>query len=98
MHFVFRVRDWSIDFLLAFDGNDIEGILSCLYDIDAPYDVMMDWKKTLESDILNKGLSYSNKELKRSVVVIPPISSGKEFIDSFIDDICEVSSAITGMD
>lgn len=94
IHRVLRIGHWVIDFLFAVDGYDEEGVLSCLYDIDAPYDVMLRSNKIMVGRKLNRGFTYVNPELKRALVVIGPTSSGKQFQNSFVHEIRHLINSI----
>lgn len=94
IHRVIRIGNWVIDFLFAVDGYDEEGVLSCLYDIDAPYDVMLRANKIMVGRKLNRGFTYVNPELKRALVVTGPTSSGKQFQNSFVHEIRHLINSI----
>ena len=94
VHRVLKIGRWGADFLFAVDGYDEEGVLACLYDIDAPYDVMMRANRIMESGRKNRGFTYTNPELRRAVVVIGPTTSGKQFVNTVSHEIYPLSAAI----
>ena len=93
-HRVLKIGRWVVDFLFATEDYDDEGVLSCLYDIDAPYSVMRRVNKIMDSGKFNRGFTFSNPELKRAVVVIGPTTSSKQFINTFVHESYHLASAI----
>ena len=94
IHRVIRICHWVIDFLFAVDGYDEEGVLSCLYDMDASYDVMLRANKIMTRGKLNRAFTYVNPEIKRALVMIGPTSSGRQFQNSFEHEIRHLINAI----
>lgn len=94
IHRVLNIGHWVVDFLFATDGYDQEGVLSCLYDIDAPYDVMLRAGRIMESGKKNRGFTYSNPAIKRSVCVVGPTTSGRQFQNTFVHEVRHVADAI----
>jgi len=89
-----KIGRWVADFLFAVKGYDEEGVLSCLYDIDAPYDVMQRANRIMESGRYNRGFTYSNPELRRAVVVVGPTTSGKQFVNTTAHEMYHLAVAI----
>lgn len=94
IHRVLNIGHWVIDFLFAVDGYDEEGVLSCLYDIGAPLEVMRRAGEIMEKGNLNCGFTFSNPGLKRALCVVGPTSSGGEFTNTFVHEIRHVADAI----
>lgn len=94
IHQVIRIGRWVVDFIFAVDKYDDEGVLSCLYDIDAPYDIMLRANRIMESGRMNRGFTFGNPMLKRAVVVVGPTTSGKQFINTFSHEIDHLSDII----
>lgn len=94
LHRVLNIGHWVIDFLFATKDYDMDGVLACLYDAGAT-EKTMDYAKELMLDSEdNEGFTYSNDKKKRGVVVIGPVSSGDEFIDTLVHEIRHVADAI----
>ena len=89
-----KLGRWVIDFLFAISQYDEEGVLSCLYDIDAPDDVMVRANQIMNGGKMNRGFTYSNQDLRRAVIVIGPSSSGREFQNTVVHEIHHVAVAI----
>ena len=98
IHRVLKIGSWVVDVLIAEEDYDVEGVLSCMYDIDASYHWMMRANEIMESGEMNKAFTYSNLERKRSVVVIGPTSSGKEFQDSIVHELLHLAVHIISME
>ena len=94
IHRVLSIGRWTIDFLFAIEDYDEEGVLSCLYDIDAPEYVMLRAYRIMESGRYNRGFTFNNPDLKRSVVVVGPTTSGKQFINTTVHELQHLAVAI----
>lgn len=93
-HRTLNIGNWVIDFLFAVDEYDIEGTLACLYDIYAPVEVRDRALEIMEDGYLNCGFTFSNPEIKRSLCVVGPTSSGSEFVNTFVHEVRHVADAI----
>lgn len=89
-----HIGHWVVDFLFANNDYDEEGVLACLYDIDAPIDVMQRAYRIMESGRYNRGFTFNNPDLLRSVVVVGPTTSGKQFINSFTHEVRHLADGI----
>ena len=94
IHRVLGIGRWMVDFLFATEEYDEEGVLSCLYDADAPLSIMRRSLLIMESGYYNRGFTYSNPEQKRAVVVVGPTTSGDEFINTLVHELQHLSVAI----
>lgn len=94
IHRVLRILDWVVDFLFAKLDYDDEGVLACLYEMGADYEVMRQVNNIMDSDKLNCGFTFANPDLKRALVVVGPSSSGKEFINTLTHEIHHLAVAI----
>lgn len=88
------IGEWVVDFLFAKLDYDDEGVLACLYSIDADYDIMRKVNKIMDSGKLNCGFTFANPDLKRAVVVVGPTSSSNEFVNTFAHEIHHLAVAI----
>ena len=94
IHRVLMIGSWAVDFLFAKKDYDVEGVLSCLYDIDAPISVMQRAYRIMNSKKYNRGFTYANQDLHRAVVVVGPTTSGKQFQNTFSHEIDHLSDFI----
>lgn len=94
IHRVLKIGHWVIDFLFATESYDEEGVLSCLYEIDCPYDIMLRANRIMESKRYNRGFTFSNADLRRAVCVVGPTTSGKQFVNTFVHEVRHVADAI----
>lgn len=94
VHRVLKIGRWVVDFLFAIERYDDEGVLSCLYDIEAPYNVMLRAKTIMEKARYNRGFTYGNPELRRAVVVVGPTTSARQFLNTFSHEVDHLSDII----
>lgn len=87
IHRVIVLGHWIVDVLFAIDEYDVEGVLSCLYEIDAPYSAMMDSKHLMENGNKNTGFMYANPDNMRAVLCVGPTTSGAEFLDTVVHEV-----------
>ena len=87
IHKVIRLGHWVLDVLFATEEYDVEGVLSCMYEIDAPYSAMMDSKHLMESGDMNTGFMYANPDNKRAILCVGPTTSGSEFLDTIVHEV-----------
>lgn len=94
IHNVLKIGDWIVDFLFTVSRYDEEGILACLYDMDAPYDVMVRANRIMERNNPNCGFTYTNPRMKRALVVIGHTTSGAEYINTLVHEVYHLTVAI----
>ena len=94
IHRTIAIGSWVVDFLFAKLDYDDEGVLACLYELDADYEIMRSANRIMESDKLNCGFTFTNPDRKRALVVIGPTSSGKEFVNTMVHEIHHLAVAI----
>ena len=87
IHRVIAIGEWVVDFLFAEEKYDRDGILACLYEIDAPSEVLEQADEVMKKNDLNCGFMYGSIIPKRAVVVVGPSSSGSEFLDTLVHEI-----------
>ena len=95
VHRVLKIGDWVVDFLFARKKFDAEGVLSCMYDIDAPMNTMKRAYRIMTSGRYNRGFTYANTDLRRAVLVVGPTTSGKQFLNTFSHEIDHLSDFIS---
>jgi Zn-dependent peptidase ImmA (M78 family) len=78
----FQIRNWNIKILYDCTCDDIDTILETLKDIKCPSKYIKEAIDNLESCALNIGLTYSNINLKSSVIVVNKTSSIFQLINT----------------
>lgn len=86
--------NWIADFFFAENGYDEEVLLDTLRDMGAPKSVIRQVLRKIDAARLNEGFTWSNPSIERSIVVIGPTSSGKEFINTFVHEIRHLADDI----
>lgn len=94
IHRVIPIGRWVVDFVFATKRYDIDGILSCLYDADAPRWVMENAVDLMSEGKPDTGFTYTNPEIHRAVVAIGPTTSSAEFIDTLVHEVHHLAVAI----
>lgn len=94
IHRVLKINRWVIDFIFAEGGYDDEAVLAFLYDVDAPYDIMVRANRIMESGKYNRGFTFGNPALHRAVVVVGPTTSAKQFLNTFSHEVDHLSDII----
>lgn len=89
-----KIGRWRVDFLFCTEGYRSEEILPLLSYMEASEEVIDITKDIIEQDILNTGFTYSNARIYRALVVIGPVSSGEEFIDTLVHELHHLAVAI----
>lgn len=92
-----EIAQWTCDLYVSIDGYWIDEILEVFSSLDAPADVTRRIERNMLRNELDSGFTFSNPDLRRSVMVIGKPSSGAEFLNSFthelrhlVDDIAMV--------
>ena len=83
-----------MDFLFATRGYDVDGVLGCMYDCGATWRVMDQAEDLMMSGKDNTGFTFANPGTFRAVVVVGPVSSGDEFVDTLVHEIHHLAVAI----
>lgn len=94
IHRDLKIGRWIVDFLFAEDSFDDELVLQYLYDADASFAVLKRVSEMMEESRDNTGFTYTNPSLMQAVVVVGPVSSGKEFIDTLVHEVHHLAVAI----
>lgn len=89
-----NLLDWTAIFLFSFDGYDKEEVLQQLFDCEPPKSISDKVAKNLDANRLNEGFTFSNAELRKSVIYIGPTSSGQEFLSSFVHELAHLTCDI----
>lgn len=86
--------DWRIYYFMVTDADDAFIILSRLHRIGCSKKFMSRAKKLLYSDKLNTGLAYSNKQERKSVIVVSKTTDIWEFFNSFAHEVDHIEKHI----
>ena len=89
-----KIGRWRVDFLFCTKKYEKRKILSLLSFMDATDEVLDLTSDIIDSDIKNTGFTYCNPMRYRALVVIGPVSSGKEFIDTLVHEVHHLAVAI----
>lgn len=87
---------WTVRMYFAVTGYHTDDILESLDIIDCPKTIMQRVAEKMADRKLDTGFTYSNKRMRRSVMVVGLTSSPAEFLNSFehelrhlVDDIAD---------
>lgn len=78
----FQIREWKIKIVYDCTCDDIDYIIETLEEINCPHYYIKEALNNLETCNLNIGLTYSNLNLKSSVIIINKTSSVFQLINS----------------
>lgn len=78
----FSIYDWDVTVLYETTCDDIDFIIETLMDINCPKYYIKRALDNLEECKLNSGLTYSNINLKSSVIIVNKTSSFAELINT----------------
>ena len=94
----FQIYNWDITVLYESTCEDIDDIIETLIDIHCPKRLIKEALNNLETCNLNIGLTYSNLNLKSSVIVISKTSSFAQLINTIAHEyyhlICHISKIL----
>lgn len=85
---------WHVCFIFAPDGYDDNAILDMLYDLDASDYILVKAGKKMREGRPNEGFTFSNREMKKALVVIGPTTSGAEFQDTLTHELHHLAVVI----
>jgi Zn-dependent peptidase ImmA (M78 family) len=94
----FSIYNWKITILYETTCEDIDFIIETLIGIDCPKNYINRALDNLEECKLNSGLTYSNLNLKSSVIIINKTSSFSQLINTIAHEyyhlICHISTTL----
>lgn len=94
----FIIYDWKVTVLYQCTCDDIDFIIKTLKDINCPNKYIKEALHNLQDCDLNIGLTYSNKKLQSSVIIINKTSSFSQLINTISHEyfhlICHVSQTL----
>lgn len=82
-----EIAQWTCDVYISIDGYWIEAITRSFLDCGASDSVIRRIQENMERDDMDSGFTYSNPDIRRSVMVIGKTSSGPQFLNSFIHEL-----------
>lgn len=89
---------WEARLYFAVTDYYIDDILESLALINCPENLMRRAEESMTSRRLDTGFTYSNKHLRRSVMVVGLTSSPAEFLDSFEHELRHLVDDIANAD
>lgn len=92
--FVLEKYDWRIHSFFVVTHYDVEIIMETLWNVGCDGDNAKRAFNNLSSGSINNGLTYSNPNLKQSVIVIGLSSDASEFCNSFVHEITHLGKHI----
>ena len=94
----FSILDWNVTILYETTCDDIDFIIRILKTINCPIYYIERALDNLEKCKLNSGLTYSNLQLKSSVIIINKTSSFAQLINTISHEyyhlICHISKTL----
>lgn len=94
----FDIQDWNVTILYECDCRDIDIIIRTLKDINCPNKYIKEALDNLERCQLNSGLTYSNLQLRSSVIIINKTSSVKQLINTISHEyyhlLCHITNSL----
>lgn len=90
----FNEVGWEILIIYDCTCEDIDSIIEALKEINCPKKYINEALDNLETCNLNIGLTYSNLQIKSSIIIINKTSSIKEFINTLSHEIFHLTCHI----
>ena len=94
----FQIYNWNVTILYECTCDDIDTIIETLKEINCPNKYIKEDLNNLKTCNLNIGLTYSNMNLKSSVIVVNKTSSFSQLINTISHEyfhlICHISKAL----
>ena len=94
----FHILEWKVIILYETTCDDIDTIIETLKEINCPNKYIKEALNNLKTCNLNIGLTYSNMNLKSSVIVVNKTSSFSQLINTISHEyfhlICHISKAL----
>ncbi len=94
----FQIYNWNVTILYECTCDDIDIIIETLREINCPNKYIKEALNNLKTCNLNIGLTYSNMNLKSSVIVVNKTSSFSQLINTISHEyfhlICHISKAL----
>lgn len=85
---------WTAEVFLAVHSFDADAVLACLRAVGCDDGYFIKAEKNLRQNRLNRGLTYSNIALRRSVMVVGEASSASECANSLTHELHHLVSHI----
>lgn len=75
--------DWYARIYFAISHYHVEDVARSLREIDCPQGIYRQAIRNMVREDVNTGFTYSNKNRRRTVMLVGKADSGKEFLNSF---------------
>lgn len=85
---------WQARIFFAISRYEIDDVTKALEEIGCPGKIYAQAVKQMERGEVNTGFTYSNKALRRSVMLVGRTSSGAQFVNSFSHELRHLSDDI----
>ncbi len=92
------INEWACEFYFAMGAYRRREILGQLVSCQAPDPVLRRVRHNMRADKLNTGFTFSNGDIRKSVIVIGNTSSGSEFLNSFVHELRHLTDDIAVAD
>lgn len=94
---IIRKYNWAVTVLFQCDCKDTDEVIDHLISIDCPYYLQKQAKQNLVQCNSNTGLTYSNFQLRRTIMVINKTDSTKELLNTITHEcyhfVCQLNAA-----
>lgn len=82
-----QINEWDVEYIFMPDGYEPDAVLDAMRWAHAPRSMLREADEIMHGlDILDSGFTYVNMRRHKAVVVIGPVSSGNEMIDTFVHE------------
>lgn len=98
IHRTVIMNDWTCEFYFAMGSYRRKEILGQLVSCHAPGSILRRVSRNMRADKLNTGFTFSNCDIRKSVIVIGNSSSGSEFLNSFVHELRHLTDDIARAD
>lgn len=89
-----HINGWTVYFYFAIDTYYQDEIIDHLKVLGANRSIIRKTIKNMDSDLRNNGFTFTNQDLKTSIVCIGMTSSGSEFLNTVFHELRHLSDDI----
>lgn len=87
--------NWEVDFFFGVYVGDLDEILDSLHWMEASQEQIDDCTKTIKENENDYGITYSNLEKHKTVVIVGNVSSKPEFNNTVVHEIQHIIQSIS---
>ena len=87
IHRIIEIAQWTCELYVSLDTYWIEAITKSFLDCGALPSVIHRIRRNMVRNDMDSGFTYSNPDIRRSVMVIGRTSSGAQFLNSFVHEL-----------